>query len=92
MSEWEPSAQSIDKAKAKYDVANPFKTNADHSDALEFAIKAAVSADPLLSAANEMRTLINELRTCLGERYPMSEEDAAWFVAYADLILAKSKG
>lgn len=77
---WEPSDNVRIAAMRKYNAANPFLVRADHADALEASLVAAVAADPLLSAAAEMREALASL-VYLVETTGDSRKDAIYIEA-----------
>jgi DNA-binding phage protein len=101
MSEWEPSEASIEamlRATAEEQGFN-FDEIAlgeveDARRVAPIAIKAAVAADPLLSAAKDMQEALSEVREWIKEWDPNFTYDEEWPATRAkiDAALSKSRG
>jgi hypothetical protein len=95
MSEWEPSAQSIEEMLRAIAEAQGLNFDEIPSGEIEdarrvapIAIKAAVAADPLLSAAKEMQEALATIVDSTAVLNHLDREHIDMLVA----VLAKSRG
>lgn len=84
-SAWKPSDESVVHAL----LAHSKNSDRSYKDAMYEAIIAAVAADPMLSAAAELRDALEGLISSVGKRNPHTDEPG-WGEVLAAILIAKT--